>query len=212
VKRSRPGTDIFALGALLHEIVTGHRAFTGETPAIIASVLKDEPPPVSSIQPSSLRALDFVVRKCLAKDPEDRWQSAADVKSQLEWIAEEIRAPSGDSSVTKRVDRSRREAFAWALAIILAIAALAAGISRDNYLSDWSRNGKLLLFHDGQAIHALPMIARPEPFRLVDAGYKRDEPHFSPDGQWDESTERGQGRPDLKFFDEMRRRLSDAAR
>ena len=125
-------TDIFALGALLHEIVTGRRAFTGETPAtIIASVLKDEPPPVSSIQPLSPRALDFVVRKCLAKDPDDRWQSAADVKSQLEWIAEEIRAPSGDSSFTKRVGRSKREALAWSLAIILAIAALSAGISRE---------------------------------------------------------------------------------
>jgi hypothetical protein len=56
--------------------------------------------------------------------------------------------------------------------------------STATYLGDWSRDGKFLLFHDGQAVHALPMTARPEPVRLLDAGYKRDEPHFSPDGQW----------------------------
>jgi serine/threonine protein kinase len=80
--------DIFALGAVIYEIVTGRKAFQGQTQAsIIGSILRDDPPPVSSIQKLSPPALDFVVNKCLAKDPDDRWQSAHDVMSQLEWIA-----------------------------------------------------------------------------------------------------------------------------
>jgi serine/threonine-protein kinase len=81
-------TDIFALGAVIYEMGTGRPAFTGGSNAsLIAAILSSEPPAISSIQPMSPRALDHVVKTCLAKDPEQRWQCAHDVSSALSWIA-----------------------------------------------------------------------------------------------------------------------------
>lgn len=80
--------DIFAAGAVLHEMLTGQKAFTGENQAsLIASVMSTEPPPISRTQPVVSAALDRVVRKCLAKQPEQRWQTARDLMSELQWIA-----------------------------------------------------------------------------------------------------------------------------
>ena len=82
-------TDIFAFGCLLYEMATGRKAFAGGTQAsLISSIMKEDPPPISQVAPMSPPALDRVVRKCLAKDPEDRWQNAADLGSELKWIAE----------------------------------------------------------------------------------------------------------------------------
>ena len=81
--------DIFALGALLYEMATGKKAFEGKNrTSLIAAIVSTQPPPISSVQAMSPPALDHVVRKCLEKDPDDRWQSAHDVKTQLEWIDE----------------------------------------------------------------------------------------------------------------------------
>jgi serine/threonine-protein kinase len=82
-------TDIFAFGAVLYETVAGRRAFEGQSPAsVIAKILESEPPPISSLQPMTPPTLDRVVKKCLAKDPDARWQSAGDLASELQWIAE----------------------------------------------------------------------------------------------------------------------------
>jgi serine/threonine protein kinase len=82
-------SDIFALGAVLYEMATGKRAFEGKTTAsVIAAVLERDPPPVSTVQPASPPALDRVVKTCLAKDPDERFQNVHDVKLQLKWIAE----------------------------------------------------------------------------------------------------------------------------
>jgi Tol biopolymer transport system component len=82
-------TDIFAFGATLYEMATGKKAFTASSQAsLITAIMSAEPPAISSVVPMSPPALDRVVRKCLAKDPEDRWQSAADLGSELRWIAE----------------------------------------------------------------------------------------------------------------------------
>jgi Tol biopolymer transport system component len=117
-------TDIFAFGATLYEMATGRRAFSGSNQASLASaILRDEPAPISSIQPMTPNALDRVVRKCLAKDPEDRWQNAADLGSELQWIAEgasQARMTSPGISLSRR-----RERLAWAAAATL-FAALAA--------------------------------------------------------------------------------------
>src|SRR5579864_8339182 len=82
-------SDIFSLGAVLYEMITGKRAFEGKTTAsTIAAILAAEPKPISTVQPMSPPALERVVKACLEKDPDERMQRAHDVKLQLKWIAE----------------------------------------------------------------------------------------------------------------------------
>jgi serine/threonine protein kinase len=81
-------TDLWAFGAILYEMATGLRAFEGKTQAsLIASILKEEPRPIPEVMPMAPPALERVVRRCLAKDPDDRWQTARDLAAELEWIA-----------------------------------------------------------------------------------------------------------------------------
>jgi serine/threonine protein kinase len=89
-------TDIFAFGALLHEMLTGTRPFTADSQAgLIAAVLEHDAPPVSERQPLAPASLDRLVRKCLAKNPDDRWQTARDLKSELVWVADRREVPRG---------------------------------------------------------------------------------------------------------------------
>ena len=82
-------TDIFAFGVALYEMITGRKAFEGKSqPHLIAAILSVEPDPVSKLQPKSPPALDFLVKRCLTKDPEQRLQSATDLVWELHWIAE----------------------------------------------------------------------------------------------------------------------------
>ncbi len=82
-------TDIFALGAVLYETLTGKRAFEGASRAsLIASIMTAQPRPINEIQPMTPPSLDRLIRKCLAKDPDARWQSAADCANELKWIEE----------------------------------------------------------------------------------------------------------------------------
>jgi serine/threonine protein kinase len=88
-KEADARTDIFAFGAVLYEMVTGKRAFEGKSQAsLITAIMSAEPPAISSLQPMTPPALDHVVKTCLAKDPDRRWQSAGDVARQLEWTTE----------------------------------------------------------------------------------------------------------------------------
>ena len=88
-------TDIFAFGAVVYEMATGKRAFEGKSQAsLIAAILEREPPAMSSLQPMTPPVLDRVVKKCLAKEGEKRWQAASDVCDELKWIVE------GGSQVT----------------------------------------------------------------------------------------------------------------
>ena len=82
-------TDLFALGAVLYEMATGRRPFAGKSRAsLIAAILSSEPPPLASVQPMTPPIVERVVKRCLAKDPDDRWQSARDLASELSWIRE----------------------------------------------------------------------------------------------------------------------------
>jgi len=119
-------TDIFALGAVLFEMATGKKAFAGASRAsLISSIMMSEPQPVSQAQPMSPPVLDRVVAVCLAKEPEARWQTAHDVRLQLEWIA---RGGSSSALLPAPAPRRRasRELLAWGLAG-LALAAAALG-------------------------------------------------------------------------------------
>src|SRR5262249_53407025 len=82
-------SDIFAYGALLYEMLTGHRAFNGESQSrVIAAILDSHPPSIAAHQPQVPRMLEWIVNTCLAKAPDSRWQSVADLERQLRWIAE----------------------------------------------------------------------------------------------------------------------------
>ena len=88
-------TDIFAFGAVVYEMATGKKAFEGKTQAsLIGSILKDQPAPISSVQTLVPAALDQIVQTCLAKDPDDRWQSAGDLARQLRHLTGATSQPS----------------------------------------------------------------------------------------------------------------------
>ncbi len=120
-------TDIFALGTVLYEMATGHAAFQGKTRAsLIAAILSSEPPAMAQLQPLTPPALERVVKACLAKDPDERIQTAHDVLLQLKWIAEAGSEAGVPAPVAGR--RKLRERLAWALAAVFLLTTVAAVI------------------------------------------------------------------------------------
>jgi serine/threonine-protein kinase len=88
-KEADSRTDIFAFGAVVYEMATGKKAFEGKSQAsLIGAILKDDPPPMSELQPMTPASLDHIVRRCLAKEPDKRWQAASDVMEELKWVTE----------------------------------------------------------------------------------------------------------------------------
>ena len=113
-------SDIFALGAVLFEMLTGRRAFDGATPAaVIAAIMEREPP---RLPPPASAPLQHVVSACLAKEPDERWQHAGDLARELRWIA-----AAGDDPVESAPAPRRVRPWMWAAAAVaIAAAALAA--------------------------------------------------------------------------------------
>ncbi len=202
-------TDIFAFGAVLYEMVTGKRAFEGKSQAsLIGAIMNSDPPALSSLQPMTPPALEHVVKTCLAKDPDDRWQTATDVMLELRWVAEK------DTDASPAVEKTRgwRQTVphvATAIAVGLVVALIAwillrpgpQGIARftidptpaeeffhsDNYPGiAISPDGSQIVFV-GQQVGVQQLYLRPmsqlEATPLANtegANY----PFFSPDGQW----------------------------
>jgi len=122
-------SDLFAFGAVLYEMATGRKAFQGKSQAsLIAAILASEPPPLATLQPLAPPALERVVRGCLVKDPEERWQSAHDLMLELKWIAEAgPQAGAPGSGLARHRIRER----AWiASALVLAAATLFLVLAR----------------------------------------------------------------------------------
>ena len=113
-------TDIWALGLVLYEMMAGQRTFSGKSQAsLIGAILKEEPPPLTKLQPMTPPALDRLVRKCLDKDPETRWQSAHDLADELKWVAGAGTLSDGAKPLPRR-----REWAAWVVAFGLGLALL----------------------------------------------------------------------------------------
>ena len=128
-KEADPRSDIFALGAVLYEMATAKRAFEGRTAAsAMAAVLERDPAPMSSVQPMTPPAFERLVKICLAKDPDERWQTAHDVKLQLKELAQAGSQPASQSSGSPMLAPPTRRAHfsSRILTAALAIVALAA--------------------------------------------------------------------------------------
>jgi Tol biopolymer transport system component len=119
-KEADARADVFAFGAVVYEMATGRKAFSGGSHAsLIAAILTADPTPIHALAPTTSPALDRVVRKCLSKDPEARWQTARDLLDELKWILE----TGGFSAATHR----RRTRLAWLAAASVVVAAITVG-------------------------------------------------------------------------------------
>jgi serine/threonine protein kinase len=118
-------SDIFAFGCVLYEMITGQQAFRGKSKAtLISAILTSEPQPVAAVQPTTPPALDRLVRKCLAKNPEDRWQTARDLVSELRWISESSSQSGAPTPVAVRRKYLKWTAWAVSAASVLALSAI----------------------------------------------------------------------------------------
>ena len=106
-------SDLFAFGCVLYEMSTGKRAFDGKsTASVVASIMNSEPPPLTTIAPLTPPALEWTIKKCLAKDPEERWQNAGDLAGEIRWIQE---GGSRAGIAVPAAVRSRRRFLRWAM-------------------------------------------------------------------------------------------------
>jgi hypothetical protein len=115
-------TDIFALGCVLYELLTGQKAFDGKSPSsVMAAILATEPRPLKELQPLTPLALERAIKRCLAKDPDDRWQTARDLAIELKWIADSG-SSAGAAAPPRKVGVTSREVI-LTIALVLALGA-----------------------------------------------------------------------------------------
>jgi serine/threonine protein kinase len=203
-------TDLFSLGCLIYEMAAGARPFHGANHAsLIAAILERDPPPLAERAPDVPAALDRLVSKCLAKRPEERWQSARDLADALEWVADDRQR----AGVPLAPPRPRWMAGATVVVALIAGLAMGAGVgsrlaSREStshavhrYMIQprgaarvilpqprfiLSPDGRTLVYtadtSNGIVLYALPLDQRVP--RLIPGTEGAQDLAFSPDGQW----------------------------
>jgi serine/threonine protein kinase/Tol biopolymer transport system component len=160
-------SDIFSLGAVLYEMVTGKRAFEGKSHLSVASaILEEEPDPLTSTNPLTPQGLNRTIRKCIAKLPDERWQSASDLASELKWLGE------CELETTASAPRLRPRSF-WRGAMwgTISLAALALAIGATYY--------------GMRTVEQSPLVVSmvPPAGVFVDTSGRIGPPQISPDGK-----------------------------
>jgi serine/threonine protein kinase len=163
-------SDIFSLGIVFYELLTGRRPFEGVNPAaVVSAILRDAPRPLSQAQPAAPRALARLIDRCLAKNPVDRFQSALDLRHSLEEVKADIE--SGDAvAIPGEASGAGRSPLARyaTVAIVVALAAAAAGF--------WLRPGR-----DESGLAAVPLVRNA--VQVTSTLEIESYPSWSPDGQ-----------------------------
>ena len=208
-------SDIFSFGAVLYEMVTGRRAFEGKSQLSVASsILEKEPEPISTLNPMSPPALDRTIRKCLAKQPDERWQSAGDLATQLLWTTDASTTAIAVAT-TGAKPRANWKHFGWLLSGLLVLvligllawifphrAKLAGPVMRfsiplpegDALGGTWYWYPSVAISGDGSQVAYVTHHGGNSQIYIRRVGEKTpwavpgteraDMPFFSPDGQW----------------------------
>ncbi|HEV3305608.1 MAG TPA: protein kinase [Candidatus Sulfotelmatobacter sp.] len=169
-KEADARSDIFAFGAVLYEMVAGKRPFAGKSQISLASsILESDPAPITTFKPQTPPAFEHLVTTCLQKNPEERYQTAHDIKLELQWIAADKSSPVA-APATPAPSRGR-ERLRWAAALVAAIVLTAAA--------------SLLFYHPAQSARSIrAVIDPPEKTTFNLTGDSAGPPVLSPDGTY----------------------------
>jgi len=206
-------TDLWALGAILYEMLTGKRAFQGTSAvSLMAAIMDQQPPPIATLQPLTPPALDRLVTRCLAKDPEARWQTALDLAAQLRWLTTNDAARGAQAPGVPRWRLTGGPSLALAGALVLVIGiALGGAVARRLASSGtdaqaaklmiWvgdagltlldggvavSPNGRMVVFQARSSDRTMLYVRHLNEWtaRPLAGTEGASEPFFSPDGDW----------------------------